>query len=162
MALRVLVAFVPALAGGFSAHVHIGRSLASAVLQPTPPPGLVLDKGTTACPCELDVAFSQIATYLLDDGPGAHVFVDPLPADTPLRLDVALQRTRSGCPCAAEILLRDCWAGMVRTAELPELSGDEARVIIRCSSPGTPNTRVRITANEPRRRADRQPILLGV
>ena len=144
-----------------AAHVHIGRAHPSTTHLPSAP-GVLLDKGVTACPCELDIAFSEIAVHLQDEGPGAHIFIDPTGVGTNLQLDIALLRTRDGCRCAAEVLLRGCRPGAVRTAELPELSGDAARVIIRCSSPAVAGAKVRISANEPRRRSiANAPLLVG-
>lgn len=138
------------------AHVHIGKSRRSTAPL-SAATGVLRDKGATRCPCELDVAFSEIASHLQDDGPGAHVFIDPTAPGVPLQLDIALLRSREGCRCAAELLLGGCHPGMVRTAELPELSGDEARVVIRCSSPSRPGAMVRVSANEPRVRPVANP-----
>lgn len=140
-----------------AAHVHIGRPSRSTTYRPLAT-GVLLDKGTARCPCELDIAFSQIASYLQDEGPGARVFIDPTEPGVSLQLDIALHQMGAGCPRTAELLLPRCRPGTVRMVELPELLGDEARITIRCSS--VRGARVRISANEPRYRPNTRPALV--
>lgn len=135
-----------------AAHVHIGRPSSAASLPAAASHGVLLEKGTTGCPCEINLAHGEIAGHLVDDGAGADVFIVPSREGADLRLDVLLQRTTDGVSWVSEpILSHCCCAGVRRAAELPELAelgGRRARVQIRCVA--RDGASVRVWANEPR------------
>lgn len=138
-----------------TAHVHIGQFAKQGA------DGLLFDKGSTKTPCELDIAYSQIESYLVGDGAGADVFIEPLLGGHDLRVDIALQQSRDGIHWSLEILLANCTPGALRTTMIPELTGDRARIKIRCVCPKNPSAAVRIWANEPRARHAAPPIMFG-
>jgi len=136
-----------------SAHVHIGRKKTATLASAEP---LLYDKGTHTTPCELDIAFSQIAGYLKDEGAGADIWIEPASSDAKLRLDIVLLRAGF----RPENILTDCRRGTPRGAELPELHGGNARMKIRCNA--KTRTEVRVWANEPRVRSEHAPTLLAL
>jgi len=151
---RSLALAKPAVDQPLVAHVHIGRFSTELARQVKANRSVLLDKGTTTCPCELDLAYTEIAAHIQDEGSGADVFIEPLRDDTGIQLDVLLQRSEDGKSWKSEPLLTHCCCvGVVRTAEIPELGGDRARIQIRVTSPKTPSALVRIWANEPRKPA---------
>ncbi len=145
-----------------TAHVHIGRFASPAARgKRGPHDGLLFDKGASTCPCELDIAYSDIESYLKEDGGGADIFIAPLGIGVDLRVDIALQKTMDGENWSLEILLPNCQPGSVRMAQIPELFRSRARLKIRCVCPKSPTTPVRIWANEPRARHAKPAILIG-
>lgn len=139
-----------------SAHIRIARHPSDPGVR-----DLLYDKGTTTCPCELNISYTEIEKHLQDEGAGADVFVEPLVPNANLRIDIALQRTSDGESWSLEILLANCVPNTLRTAQIPELSGNRARVLIRAVCPHAPSTPVRVWANEPRVRRAAPPIFLG-
>lgn len=140
-----------------TAHVHIGRFASEVARLAHPNKSLLLDKGITRCPCDLDLDFTQIESHLEGEGAGADVFVQPVLGASELRLDVYIERSSDGKDWTSELLLPNCTRGALRKAQIPELAGKRARIRLHCVSPNTLNGLVRIWANDPRR----QPMAQG-